>query len=85
KTEAGENINFIVPQRIRKDRTEKTTLFMRVKQPQKNGILTCKSNGEKLLSKKLKAAAPPEMIACEVIPKPGETLTVDVTGGLYND
>lgn len=77
-TVSGENVNFVVPQRIRVGNRSETTLFMRVKKPKKNVILTCENGDEILTSKKEKTVAPPEMIACTVTPKLDKSLIVNV-------
>ena len=78
ETVPGENVNFIVPQRVRAGSREETTLFMRVKKPEKSVRLTCENGGETLVSKKLKTVAPPEMVACTVTPGHDAPLVVDV-------
>ncbi|MPN18754.1 hypothetical protein SDC9_166117 [bioreactor metagenome] len=78
ETVPGENVNFIVPQRMRVGSRDETTLFMRVKKPEKSVRLTCENGGETLVSKKLKTVAPPEMVACTVTPKHDAPLVVDV-------
>ena len=78
ETVPGENVNFIVPQRVRVGSRDETTLFMRVKKPEKKVRLFCENGGETLASKKLKTVAPPEMVACTVTPRQDAPLVVDV-------
>jgi hypothetical protein len=49
---AGENVNFVVPQRIRGDVSEETSFYLRVKKPMKNVQLTCAEEGVALTVKR---------------------------------
>jgi NADPH-dependent 2,4-dienoyl-CoA reductase/sulfur reductase-like enzyme len=64
---ASGNISLIVPQRLKKGRESgKRSFFLRAKAPEKLSNLEFTQNGERLLSRKLKSVAPPEMIFREV-------------------
>lgn len=74
---AGENINFIVPQRIRKEeKEEKTTFFMRVKEPKTKATLIGRVNEEEVLKERHRFIAPPEMIACQMAIKGEGIVTI---------
>ncbi|MGI6151020.1 MAG: NAD(P)/FAD-dependent oxidoreductase [Christensenellales bacterium] len=60
---AGENVNFVVPQRVRGDASEETNFYLRVKRPLTKVQLLCEE-GERIIAKKREThAAPPEMMA----------------------
>lgn len=59
------NVNFAVPQRLRKG-IAGATFFMRVKRPAAAARLVCEGNESLLLEKRLKHIAPPEMISFRV-------------------
>ncbi len=59
------NVNFAVPQRLRKG-IAGATFFMRVKRPAAAARLFCEGNEGLLLEKRLKHIAPPEMISFRV-------------------
>ncbi|MDR1894120.1 MAG: FAD-dependent oxidoreductase [Spirochaetales bacterium] len=64
--EAGENVNFVVPQRIRRGASpEKTAFFLRVKKPAAKAVMVCSSRGEIRLKKVCRHTAPPEMLSFE--------------------
>ncbi|MDR1638934.1 MAG: NAD(P)/FAD-dependent oxidoreductase [Clostridiales bacterium] len=64
---ASGNISLIVPQRLKKGRDSgKRSFFIRAKAPEKLSKLEFSQNGETILSRKLKAVSPPEMIFREV-------------------
>ncbi len=63
--ECGENVNFVVPQRIRPS-SQKTTFFMRVKSSEKLATLDCTADGESLLEKRCRYIAPPEMLTFDL-------------------
>ena len=64
--DAGENVNFVVPQRIRREPgAQKKVFFLRVKQPEKAAALVCSSGGKTVFSKRCRHVAPPEMISFE--------------------
>ena len=75
---AGENVNFVVPQRIRSDAEGETSFYLRVKKPMKKVELTCLQGSEKLASVKATHAAPPEMMTFKAAPKGACELTVSV-------
>jgi NADPH-dependent 2,4-dienoyl-CoA reductase/sulfur reductase-like enzyme len=62
----GENVSFVVPQRIRREAvTGKRVFYLRVKHPEKAATLVC-TGGEGLIYKKrCRHLAPPEMISFE--------------------
>ena len=68
KVKAGENVNFVVPQRVRENGHD-ATFFLRVKTPKDKAKLVCEGKGETLFKKSCQFVAPPEM------------LTLDVKGG----
>ena len=65
--EVGENVNFVVPQRLRRlPHNAPVTFFMRVKHVQEKVELRCVC-GEKLAKKnRYVVVAPPEMLECSV-------------------
>jgi hypothetical protein len=69
--EAGENVSFVVPQRIRRGRSMgKTSFFLRVTKPAAAAELVCSGeDGGVLLKKRLPRAAPPEMISFSIEPR----------------
>jgi NADPH-dependent 2,4-dienoyl-CoA reductase/sulfur reductase-like enzyme len=65
--EAGENVNFVVPQRIRReDSAGKTAFFLRVKSPVAAANLRCSTEGQVRLTRKCRHVAPPEMLSFEL-------------------
>ena len=79
--DAGENINFVVPQRVGKNQSSihgKNTFFMRVAKPEKVARLKCYSGNELCLEKRCRYIAPPEMLCFEMEPAPGQPLKVDM-------
>lgn len=81
---AGENVNFVVPQRIRGDVSEETSFYLRVKKPMKNVQLTCAEEGAALTVKRgsrASHAAPPEMMAFTATPSGRADLAVSVKEG----
>lgn len=60
---AGENVNFVVPQRVRADASEKTGFYLRVTKPMTRVLLTCEEGGRAIAEKRETHAAPPEMMA----------------------
>lgn len=60
------NINFVVPQRLRKGEAGSQMFFMRVKKPDKKAQLICSEAGSEIKRKIYPFAAPPEMISLEV-------------------
>lgn len=65
--ELGENVNFVVPQRICKTAdTKKSVFFMRVKTPEKTSTLQCLSGNSTKLEKRCHHIAPPEMLSFEI-------------------
>jgi NADPH-dependent 2,4-dienoyl-CoA reductase/sulfur reductase-like enzyme len=68
--EAGENVNFVVPQRLRREHsTGKTSFFLRVKKPAALAELVCSANGQVRLKKRCRHVAPPEMLSFETVSK----------------
>jgi heterodisulfide reductase subunit A-like polyferredoxin len=64
--EAGENVNFVVPQRIRRESScEKTAFFLRVKAPAPAADLLCSAGGQVRLKRRCRHIAPPEMLSFE--------------------
>jgi NADPH-dependent 2,4-dienoyl-CoA reductase/sulfur reductase-like enzyme len=64
--EAGENVSFVVPQRIRReDSGGKTVFFLRVKSPAQTADLVCSAAGKVRLEKRCRYIAPPEMLSFE--------------------
>lgn len=60
---AGENVNFVIPQRVRADADGETNFYLRVKRPLTKVQLLCEE-GENIIAKKREThAAPPEMMA----------------------
>lgn len=72
----GNNIGFVVPQRIRSDKADQAvTLFLRVVKPCKNVTLVCEGAQGEIYRKKYQIVTPPEMLACDVrIPATGTVL-----------
>ncbi|MDR1215210.1 MAG: FAD-dependent oxidoreductase [Treponema sp.] len=66
--EAGENVSFVTPQRIRRETSiGKTSFFLRVKKPMPEAKLVCSTeDGNVILRKRLRHVAPPEMISFEI-------------------
>ena len=65
--EAGENVNFVAPQRIRRESsTGKTAFFLRVKKPAAAAELVCSTKGQVRLKKRCRHVAPPEMLSFEL-------------------
>jgi NADPH-dependent 2,4-dienoyl-CoA reductase/sulfur reductase-like enzyme len=65
--EAGENVNFVVPQRIRREAsTGKTAFFLRVKSPATAAELFCSTAGQVRLTRRCRHVAPPEMLSFEL-------------------
>ena len=74
---SGENVNFIVPQRIHPS-NNKTTFFMRVKTPEKVAKLKCTAGDETLLQKTCRYIAPPEMLTFDLDSCGSKPLTVSM-------
>lgn len=62
EVKAGDNINFVVPQRVTRECRE-ATFFMRVRRPAKKVNLACMSGGKVLKKERHVFVAPPEMLA----------------------
>ena len=75
---AGENVNFVVPEKIRKGKKDKVSFFFRVKKPLKKISVEVKQQGQVLKSKQLTHGAPPEMIAIESPISLYGPITIDV-------
>jgi len=56
------NIDFVVPRKITSNPDGDIKFFMRVREPQFNAVLTCKSDGGIIGNKRIDFATPPEMI-----------------------
>jgi NADPH-dependent 2,4-dienoyl-CoA reductase/sulfur reductase-like enzyme len=75
--EAGENVSFVVPQRMRREKAAgKTGFFLRVKSPAAQAELVCSAGGKVLLRKRCRHIAPPEMLSFEA--EAGGSLLVEV-------
>jgi len=62
----GNDIGFVVPQRIKYCEGEKNvTFFMRVREPRKKVTLICDDPEHEILNKHYQAVVPPEMLACK--------------------
>jgi pyruvate/2-oxoglutarate dehydrogenase complex dihydrolipoamide dehydrogenase (E3) component len=79
--EAGENVGFVVPQRLRRGATGKRTFYMRVKIVEKIARLQCARNGKTLVDKVCRYVAPPEMLAFDADIEGGGALQVEVVKG----
>jgi len=65
--EAGNNVNFVVPQkRTLEGKLKSETFFLRVKSPQKNVSLKCYQDHQSIYSKKHQVVTPPEMLSCVI-------------------
>lgn len=64
--QAKDNVNFLIPQRIRKDVRGESKIFLRVKKPMKKNELICLGDGEIKGKKKAIHAAPSEMMTLSV-------------------
>jgi NADPH-dependent 2,4-dienoyl-CoA reductase/sulfur reductase-like enzyme len=76
----GENINFIVPQRLRRRAGDlgNSTFYARVKTPLKVGRLICEREGRIALNKIYKRVAPPEMITFDLALKSSGDATANM-------
>ena len=80
--ECGNNVNFVVPQRVKYSDSEKSVMFfMRVKEPHKKATLTCESSGDEILRKKYQVVAPPEMLACKAQVSGMGNVKLSIEGG----
>ena len=72
----GDNINYVVPQRLSPPLVGDIVFLLRVQRPQSKPIITLEANGQKLFQKRLRAALPAEMVeiklAAKKIPCGGE-------------
>ena len=75
---AGDNISFVVPQRLGKECGE-TTFYARVKDPAKVATLSCCSGEELIFKKRCRYLAPPEMLTFTTDASGAGALTVAVT------
>lgn len=73
---AGKNVNFCVPQRIAAG--EKAQVYLRVKKRMENAVLEIRQGSELLTRKKLRVAAPPEMITCSVSAQANSSVPVEI-------
>jgi NADPH-dependent 2,4-dienoyl-CoA reductase/sulfur reductase-like enzyme len=79
--EAGENVSFVTPQRIRRERPAgKTAFYLRVQNPAAAAELVCSREGRVLLKKRCRHVAPPEMLSFEL--DAGGPLLVEMRTGL---
>jgi NADPH-dependent 2,4-dienoyl-CoA reductase/sulfur reductase-like enzyme len=81
--EAGENVSFVVPQRVRREKPAgKAAFFLRVKKPTAQAELICfakskeQAEGRIRLKRRCRHVAPPEMLSFET--ETGDTLLVEV-------
>jgi NADPH-dependent 2,4-dienoyl-CoA reductase/sulfur reductase-like enzyme len=74
------NVNFVVPQRIRGDISEEVHFYMRVSEPVAEAVLHCKQDGETIAEKKIQHALPPEMISFSARLHAGKDMKVGVSG-----
>ena len=58
---AGENVSFVVPQRLNRE-CGLTTFFLRVKKPEKVAALSCYTGQKQIFKKRRRYLAPPEML-----------------------
>ena len=77
KVSCGENVNFIVPQRVR-DTGRPATFFLRVKAPKKLAKLTAAAGDQVVFQKTCRYVAPPEMLTLDVDPWGNRELEVSV-------
>lgn len=82
----GENVSFVVPQRIRKDNLEaKLPLYFRVKQKQENVKVVAKVKETICYQKKHRVVLAPEMLVEELdsqsVIDAGGNIVIDVMGG----
>ena len=75
--QAEDNVNFVVPQRLRPD-SGNSTFFMRVKHSAKKAILRCSDEDTAMLEKSCRFIAPPEMLKFKLEGCPIGPLTVSV-------
>lgn len=78
------NVNFVVPQRLVRGETVDTTLFLRVKKPDKKADMYCVENETMIVTKKYPFVAPPEMISCKVLVSGNGPLRVEMKEGSGN-
>ncbi len=77
----GENINFVVPQRISKGvKGDNTTFFLRVKTPKDKATLEGFVGDQVVLSKRQSFVAPPEMISCQINIEEHSAVTINMRG-----
>ena len=77
--QAGENVNFLIPQRIRRDVPGETHIYLRVKKNLGKNELTCQEGIETKKIKKSAHAVPSEMLAFSAAFDGGSDITVNVT------
>jgi heterodisulfide reductase subunit A-like polyferredoxin len=78
---AGENIRFVVPQRVCTSRARQGVFYLRVSAPRKGARLLCEQQGSTLLDKAYRNVAPAEMLAAPVAWNPGGGLRFSMEGG----
>lgn len=72
-----DNVNFVVPQRLRSD-CDETTFYMRVASPSAKAKLICSSGNKALFKKSFRYLAPPEMLSFKLNGCSEGSLTVSV-------
>jgi NADPH-dependent 2,4-dienoyl-CoA reductase/sulfur reductase-like enzyme len=84
--ESGENINFVVPQRIRRESSMgKSTFFLRVKKPAAAAELVCSAeDGHVKMRKRCRHLAPPEMISFDIEAGVSGPLLVEMRGSILS-
>ncbi len=79
---AGENVSFVFPQKLRKEKEdgEKAAFYLRVRQTMKNAELHVICGEEIVYSKKTGFVTPPEMVAVKIPAEKlkGETVQIEV-------
>lgn len=77
--EAGNNVNFVVPQRLRKGGNAKNSqFFLRVKEPKENASIICSQGDEIVLKKNARFIAPPEMLVVNLEYSDRIPLVIDI-------
>lgn len=65
----GENVSYVLPQKIHRELSEPVKLFFRVTKRIENGILRIKSGGKVLFERKKRVFVPGEMETCILTPQ----------------
>lgn len=74
----GENVGFVVPQRIRPDASGDVDFYLRVTRPLSRSSLICRQSGFEIARIPVSRAAPPEMMTFPAAPAAGSDITVSV-------